>query len=86
MRLKVLLCGLLVALARAVEIDVEQLEENEEAQQDRDEPTADVVSQIVEQADDVDLQRCAPNHLTVSDRQPALPSSADRGSLFRAPR
>lgn len=48
----------LATVSRAVEVDVEQLEENEEAQQDRDEPTADVVSQIVEQADDVDLQRC----------------------------
>jgi Golgi apparatus protein 1 len=42
--------------AAGAELDTEQLEDNEEAQQDGEIPQADVVSQIVEQADDVDLQ------------------------------
>jgi len=42
--------------ARAVPVDAEQLEDNEEAQQDRTEPMADVVSQVVEQAEEAELQ------------------------------
>jgi len=57
---KALLFAALLSLStlsvRAAELDTEQLEDNEEAQQIRDEPAADVVSQVVEQADDVDLQ------------------------------
>jgi len=39
-----------------VPVDAEQLEDNEEAQQDRTEPMADVVSQVVEQAEEAELQ------------------------------
>jgi len=53
-----LLLGLCVfaPFTRAAPLDTEQLEDNEEAQQDRTEPTADVVSQVVEQAEEVELQ------------------------------
>lgn len=59
-KLTALLLGALLLGAplatRAAELDTEQLKDNEEAQQDGEIPTADVVSHIVEQADDVDLQ------------------------------
>lgn len=67
---KALLFAALLSLStlsvRAAELDTEQLEDNEEAQQIRDEPAADVVSQVVEQADDVDLQRCAEVFLVLA--------------------
>eukprot|EP00238_Polyblepharides_amylifera_P013095 CAMPEP_0196572234 /NCGR_PEP_ID=MMETSP1081-20130531/2305_1 /TAXON_ID=36882 /ORGANISM="Pyramimonas amylifera, Strain CCMP720" /LENGTH=880 /DNA_ID=CAMNT_0041889479 /DNA_START=135 /DNA_END=2777 /DNA_ORIENTATION=+ len=62
-----LFLGLVVLGISAVDLDTEQLEDNEEAQQDRDEPTADVVSQIVEQADDVDLQSGTGDISTTGD-------------------